>query len=343
MHVLVIGGTGYLGPSVVRRLLAYGHAVDVFHRGVTGADLPADVHHVLGDRTRLHDFRNQFRELRPEVVVDVIAATREHTQTLVETFCGIAHRTVILSSGDVYLANDVLSRKLTGPVQPTPLKESAELRTELYLFRGLPMPPAPWIDWDEYEKIDVEQTALHDSSLPATILRLPMVYGPGDYDGTKRRFFVYLKRIDDGRRIILLNETFARWRGPWGYTENVAEAIALAVANGQAAGQIYNVCEPDRPTIREWLEDLADVTGWSGQIVTTQQACPPPDLSQKFNLDQHLDMDSTKIRIELGYREIITRGEALALTVRWDRDHPPLQLDPTQFDYAAEDAILASG
>jgi uncharacterized protein YbjT (DUF2867 family) len=33
MQFLIIGGTRFLGPLVVRRLLAAGHAVAVFHRG----------------------------------------------------------------------------------------------------------------------------------------------------------------------------------------------------------------------------------------------------------------------------------------------------------------------
>ncbi len=342
MRVLVIGGTGYLGPSIVQRLVEHGHTVQVFHRGETAAHLPLEVHHITGSRDRLYDFRDQFKNLHPDVVVDVIAATREQTQTLMETFRGIAQRAVILSSGDVYLAYDVLFRKVTGPVQPTPLKETAELRTQLYPLRGLPAQASGWVDWNNYEKIDVEQTALSDSSLPATILRLPMVYGPGDYDGMKQRFFAYMKRIDDGRRFILLNEAYANWRAPWGYTENVAHAVALAVGNERAAGRIYNVGEPDRPTMRDWIEELAAVTGWSGEIVTTPQACPPPDPSGQLNLSQHFDMDSTKIRGELGYSERIGRREALARTVDWDRSHPPRQLDPAQFDYAAEDALLAS-
>jgi hypothetical protein len=38
--------------------------------------------------------------------------------------------------------------------------------------------------------------------------------------------------------------------------------------------------------------------------------------------------------------ETISRREALARTVAWDRDHAPQQADSAQFDYAAEDAIL---
>ena len=40
MNVLVIGGTGSIGPYVVRRLAQKSHRLTVFHRGKTPADLP---------------------------------------------------------------------------------------------------------------------------------------------------------------------------------------------------------------------------------------------------------------------------------------------------------------
>ena len=57
-------------------------------------------------------------------------------------------------------------------------------------------------------------------------------------------------------------------------------------------------------------------------------------------MDQDLVTDSTRIRAELGYTETISLGEGLMRTVAWERAHPPDHIDPAQFDYAAEDAIL---
>jgi hypothetical protein len=61
---------------------------------------------------------------------------------------------------------------------------------------------------------------------------------------------------------------------------------------------------------------------------------------RNLNLDQHLDMDTKKLRQELGYVETLPRCEALQESVAWDREHPPSDIDPAQFNYAAEDAIL---
>jgi nucleoside-diphosphate-sugar epimerase len=257
-------------------------------------------------------------------------------------FRNIARRIVVLSSGDVYRANDILFARVEGAVEPTPLRESSPVRERLYPYRGSSVPPAYGIDWNEYDKVLVERAMSGDPRLPTTILRLPMVYGPGDHDGRKRRFMPYVKRMDDGRAAILLDRRTAKWRAPWGYAENVAEAVRLCVENDRAAGEVYNLGESGGADMEAWVRELATVVGWTGQLVVADQRCPPPSLPCQLNLDQHLDMDTTKIRRELGYREPISRREALERTVAWDRMHPAAHLDKSQFDYDAEDEILSN-
>ncbi|HMF36171.1 MAG TPA: NAD-dependent epimerase/dehydratase family protein [Isosphaeraceae bacterium] len=52
MRILVIGGTGFVGPHIVRRLVGRGHEVLAFHRGQTEAELPPEVVHLHGDRQK---------------------------------------------------------------------------------------------------------------------------------------------------------------------------------------------------------------------------------------------------------------------------------------------------
>ena len=51
LDILILGGTGYLGPYQVREAVARGHRVTVFNRGQRQADLPASVVHLRGDRS----------------------------------------------------------------------------------------------------------------------------------------------------------------------------------------------------------------------------------------------------------------------------------------------------
>ena len=342
MRVLILGGNGFLGPPIARRLLASGADVTVFQRGTAhGVDVPRAMNVIQGDRNALDQSVDAFRRLRPDVVVDVIAFTQRQAEALMNTFRGISKRVVVLSSGDVYLANDIVFRRVEGRLEPTPLTESSPLRERLYPYRGVPVPSAYGIDWDDYDKILVERAMLGDSDLPTTVLRLPMVYGPGDSGGRKRRFMSYVKRMEDGRAAILLDRRTAKWRAPWGYVEDIAEAVRLCVENDRAAGEVYNVGEADSLDMADWVRHLATVMGWTGQLVFADEACPPPNLPRTLNLDQHLDLDTAKIRRELGYCETVSRRDAVSTTLAWDREHPPTQIDRSQCDYAAEDAILS--
>jgi 2'-hydroxyisoflavone reductase len=50
LRVLILGGTGAIGPFHVRAAVARGHHVAVFSRGKTHADLPRSVERLIGDR-----------------------------------------------------------------------------------------------------------------------------------------------------------------------------------------------------------------------------------------------------------------------------------------------------
>jgi nucleoside-diphosphate-sugar epimerase len=163
---------------------------------------------------------------------------------------------VAISSQDVYRAYDRVTRRDPGPPDEIPLSEEAPLRDKLY--------PYELEGVEGYEKILVEEVVMGDPELPGTILRLPAVYGPGDY---QHRFFEYVRRMDDGRPAILLGEGMASWRWTHGYVEDVAHAITLAVSDERAAGRIYNVGEPDPPSWAEWVGEIGRATGWSGEVV----------------------------------------------------------------------------
>jgi nucleoside-diphosphate-sugar epimerase len=339
MRVLVIGGTGFIGPSVVRSLSEQGHDVSLFHRGKTRADLPEGVRHYFGERADLPAYREEFAHAAPEVALDMRPLIEVEARAAVEALRGIARRLVAISSQDVYRAYGRLIGTEPGPPDATPLTEDSPLREKQYPYRGeTPRPdddPRRWAD--DYDKILVERIVLGEPSLPGTVLRLPMVYGPRD---GQHRLFEYLKRMDDSRSAILLGAGAARWRSNHGYVDNVADAIALAVTDDRAAGHVYNVGEEDSLTQTEWIQCIAEQAGWQGSIVTLPPDRLPAHLKPGIDTEHDLAVDTTRLRAELGYQETISRPEALRRTIAWERVNPPELVDPTQFDYDAEDTAL---
>ena len=337
MRILLIGGTGFIGQFMAPQLLAAGHHVTVFHRGRTSA--PAGADEILGDRQVLQDHQPEFRRQRFDVVMDFVLSSGRQAVQLMDTFRGIAGRVVALSSMDVYRAVGVFHGLESGCLQVLPLTEDSDLRTSRNVYSPEALKQTrqiyPWVD-DEYDKIPVEQAVLSDRRLPGTVLRLPMIYGPGD---PLHRFYAVLKRIDDDRRQILFADDVAAWRTPRGYVEDVAAAAALAATAPEASGRTYNVCESESFSELEWARKIAAAAGWEGEFVVLPHDLTPPHLHGQGNTAQHLAASSERIRKELGFRETLVREEAVRRTIAWERAHPPAQ-PIAQFKYEAEDEAL---
>jgi nucleoside-diphosphate-sugar epimerase len=340
MRLVLIGGTGFIGRFVTRTLADQGHDVAVYHRGRARPGLPDGVREILNDRRDLAASRSQFRDFAPDVAIDFILASGSQASATMDVFRGIADRVVALSSGDVYRAAGILHGTEPGPLQPVPLTENSDLRTQGQTYRKEVLQKIlrtlPWLE-DDYDKIPVERAIMSDPELAGTVLRLPMVFGPGDMF---HRLHPYLKRMDDGRPAILIQEDAAQWRAPRGYVENVAAGIALAATSPQAAGRIYNLAEPQSFSEAEWARHIGRSTGWSGSVYAVPPDLTPAHLKVPYNSAQHWTMSSARIREELVYAEAVMPDLAIANTIEWERANPPAELDPRRFDYAAEDAAL---
>jgi hypothetical protein len=86
---------------------------------------------------------------------------------------------------------------------------------------------------------------------------------------------------------------------------------------------------------------VAKVVGWTGDVVALAQDQTPAHLRLPGNFDQHWSADSTRIRDELGFRELVGVDEAIRRTVAWERSHPPAA-PMMPIDYDAEDAAIAA-
>ena len=343
-RILVIGGTIFIGPSVVRQLAQSGHEVAVFHRGQSEIALPDGVRHIHGDRATIGESRSEIAAFAPEVVVDMRAMTEADACAVADAVRDIAKRYVVVSSMDVYRAYGRLHGSEPGPALAPPFDEDSALREKLYVYRdhapaSLAQHPA-WLN--DYDKILVERVALQDPELAGSVVRFPMVHG--ERDG-QRRFYAIWRRIADGRRAILMSTGFAGFRSSRTHVDNAAHAVALVATDDRAAGRVYNVGEPDALTFSEWASLIAQLLSWGGQLVVRPSSDLPEHLRDERPgmWENHLVGDTSRIRRELGYREVVGREEGLRRMLAWYAETPAA--DPKtagNLDYEAEDQALVT-
>lgn len=178
LRVLILGGTGFIGPHMVRRAISAGHQVTLFNRGKSKADLFPEVETLLGDRDGKLD---ALRGRTWDVVIDNSGYVPRHVRDSVQLLAPNVGHYVFVSTGSVYKFGE-----------PKYDEDS-------------PLLKAPDPASEEVEKYYGELKVLCEEAVRAgyperhTILRLHIVAGPGD---PTHRFTYWVARIAQGGEIL---------------------------------------------------------------------------------------------------------------------------------------------
>ncbi len=321
MRIIVLGGTRFIGRAIVGELDSSGHDVLIVHRGVLEpADMPA-VRHLHAERAELPDRRSELAAFEPDAAIDCRALTKVDAQTAIDALpAGI--RMLVISSIDVYRAFAALNDGRE--TDPVPIDEVSPVRSERYPYRG----KAPGMD--DYDKLDVEDVYL---PLGATSLRLPMVYGPHDYQ--LREEFI-LRRVRAGRNRIPFGA--GMWLACRAYVGDVARGARLALESSSTEGSALNLCEDRTFSMTMWSRMILEAAGSSAELVKVADELLPDDLKPTGTMTQHIAASSKRARTLLGWTTS-DPIETLRTTVRWHLDNPPAAGNA---DFGADDLALAS-
>jgi nucleoside-diphosphate-sugar epimerase len=247
MRTVIIGGTGHIGTYLVPRLVALGHEVLNVSRSkrVPYSDHGAwkSVTTIELDRPaeeRLGTFGKQIRNLKPDIVVDLICFTVESARHLVEAVRGEIQQ--FLHCGTIWVH---------GPSIQVPTTEDA--------------PRKPFGDYG-IRKAAIEEYLLRETRLSdftATILHPGHIVGPGWEPLNPAGHFnpKIFERIARGEEVSLPNlglETVHHV-----HADDVAQAFVRAVTHRSVAiGESFHVVSPAALTLRGYAEAVA---AWFGQ------------------------------------------------------------------------------
>ena len=99
LDILILGGTGFIGPHQVSHALERGHNVTLFNRGQSAPDMFPDLETIIGDReTDLEGLRGRSWD----AVIDNSATNPEWVRSSAQLLAGSAGRYLYVSSTGVY-------------------------------------------------------------------------------------------------------------------------------------------------------------------------------------------------------------------------------------------------
>jgi nucleoside-diphosphate-sugar epimerase len=325
MRVVVLGGTRFIGRRITERLLGRSDEVLVVHRGVSEPDDPGPAEHLHTDRGDLASHAGRLRAFAPDAVVDCAALTGADVDAVTPVLPDVP--AVVLSSQDVYQVFDDFRAGRGGT--PVPIDESAPVRRERFPYRGAGVPGVP----EDYEKLDVEARWL---ARRATVLRLPVVYGPHD---AQRREEPVLRRVRAGRRRIPVGAATLLWTRA--HVEDVASGVLAALDTRAADGLAVNLGEPRTSTLLGWFAQILDGAGSRAELVRVADSALPPDLALTASHPQHLLFSVRRAEELLGWAPP-DPGARVAESVRWHLAHPPGDPSWTDADAGADDRALGA-
>ena len=306
--VLVTGANGFIGWALCGVLAASGRRVrKAVRMPVPG--LPDAV--VVGDIGPDTDWRTALEGVSG--VVHLAARTHVLRETATDPLA--AYRKINVS-GTERLARSAAAGGIRRLVIVSSVKVSGE-RTEERPFTedGAPRPE------DAYgvSKWEAEQALFRiaaETGLEVVVLRPPLVYGPGVKGNFLRLMNLVARGVPlplgavDNRRSLI-------------YTGNLAGAIVKALDAPQAAGRTYLVSDGEDVSTPDLVRGLARALGVKPRLLSLPLSAL--DLGARLagrraefvRLTSSLQVDSSRIQRELGWRPPFTLAQGLELTAKW--------------------------
>ena len=322
MNILITGGNGFVGRHLVEALHARGDSIRVltssnrntewleernitlFHGDIRSPETLTAPMHGVDAVVHLVAETRKWGSMQDSYVVNVIGTKNVCQAALV---AGV-HRLVHISTFTIYKM--MVGRAVTEDDLLAPLNEPYSVT--------------------KAQGDMLVQRMIREDHLPAVILRLGALLGPGD----AQNFGRLANRIRARKGIIVGVGNNAV---PFVYIADVVQGLLLALDSEQAEGKIYNISNDQPFTQAQYLASIAHELGvepphihvpyvplytaatLAERVAILSKSRIPPILTRHgikiLGEDNHLSID--KARRELGYSPHVSLREGVQLTSAW--------------------------
>ena len=334
MKILVIGGTKFIGKAIVKSLIDSSHDVILFNRLQTQPSM--NLKTIKGDVENIRSFKEEILKHEFDIAVHCIAYTEKHAEDLRFIFKNTTTKLVVLSSCDCYEAFQGLNRNIDKA--ELAIREESPLSKMKYYWSDLKIKGESANRYDKNLMTDILIDGHRKKELNVTVFRLPLVYGPGDYQYPGRHGSI-IKRILDRKIDIVFSDREQCQVYTYGYIENISAAIIHSFDKNICDGKIYNIGDDQSRTRRKWAELYAENAGWKFQCHILPEELIRKDKFYRNAPPQHLLTDNTLFQREAVFKNPIKIDEAIQKTFEYAKSNPEV-LGKSE-DYEKESRLLA--
>lgn len=297
--VLIIGGTRFVGPQLIKKLRIFGDKITVFCRGNNyGVRVDPEVEYIYGNREVLEDLEKLFTK-QHDFVYDMCCFGGEHAESLVKYSKGGVKHLVFFSTAAVYQEPKIF-----------PVSEDAKL--------------GEWKSFGDYGTRKAEAEAIYTdfairTNSKLTIFRPVYLLGQNNYFDRENYYF---SRILSERKILVPGNGNALIQ--FAFLEETAKFFALCPKRQKEQIEILNVASDEYISVKNFVKLCGKITGKTPKIVCLNTSkvnlneerfyddlCPFPNLS--------IILSNQKIKRKYGIKFAKLESGLKKIFINWKR------------------------
>lgn len=279
MKVCVVGGTGNISTSIVRRLLELGHEVTCYNRGQSGT-VPDGVRVIIGDRADKGAFETSMQQEGFDAAIDMICFNADQAASSIRAFRGVQQFVMCSTVATYGIEYDWFPSGEDHPLRPITDYGRNKVAADAIFLR-----------------------AHEEEQFPVTIIKPSTTYGPRM--GLLRQVaweFSWIDRMRKGKPILICGDGNAIHQLM--HVDDAALAFAGVLGKQACIGQVYNMVNRGYCTWREYHRTAMKVTGQEVELV----GVPYADLERfeipAFDICRHVFSHHSYYSAEKLFRDV---------------------------------------